>query len=121
MPRPDRATRRATKYKSPLGKETSFLREKNYLGRKNRISFRTWQKTFYFCTLKYHALTAPLCASAHSLERISRQHVTHVPFAFARCCAAPGRRRTDLVPERRHKNRQRIVGLCCHEFQYRQS
>ena len=60
-----------------------------------------------------------MCASAHSLDRISRQHVTHVPFAFARCCAASGRRRTDLVPERRHENRKRFGRLCRHEFQNR--
>ena len=84
MPRPDRATRRATKHKSPLGEETPFLCEKNYLGRKNRISFRTWQKTFYFCTLKYHALIAPQCASAHLSDPIC--HTSSLRFRAPPCC-----------------------------------
>ena len=116
-------SRRTPKADTDHGKATAgvghILHEKQNFGRKKRFSFRICRKTFYFCTLKYHALTAPLCASAHSLDRISRQHVTHVPFAFARCCAAPGRRRTDLVPERRHENRKRFGRLCRHEFQNR--
>ena len=116
-------SRRTPKAGTDHGKATAgvghILHEKQNFGRKKRFSFRICRKTFYFCTLKYHALTAPLCASAHSLDRISRQHVTHVPFAFARCCAAPGRRRTDLVPERRHENRKRFGRLCRHEFQNR--
>ena len=116
-------SRRTPKASTDHGKATAgvghILHEKQNFGRKKRFSFRICRKTFYFCTLKYHALTAPLCASAHSLDRISRQHVTHVPFAFAHCCAAPGRRRTDLVPERRHENRKRFGRLCRHEFQNR--
>ena len=84
MPCPDRATRGATKHKSSLGEETPFLREKNYLGRKNRISFRTWQKTFYFCTLKYHALIAPLRASAHPSDPIC--HTSSLRFRAPPCC-----------------------------------
>ena len=51
---------------------------------KNRISFRTWQKTFYFCTLKYHALIAPLRASAHPSDPIC--HTSSLRFRAPPCC-----------------------------------
>ena len=71
-------------------REPPFLCEKNKLGRKNRISFRPWQKTFYFCTLKYHALIAPLCASVHPRSHSSSScHISSFRFRALPCCSLP--------------------------------